>query len=156
MQRCKGLPLNMLKLIGKILVRLKFSLEISNDNKLDCLDLNTQTDLVIFSHSSHYNQHKLSASHSYINRLLTLLLSNLNYNKDVLTIKQIGVNDHRTVDRIINKINFRRIKRSAYPMIVGAFSLQLYVASTFINDLSFHIQKLFNKNLKNESVINQI
>lgn len=110
--------------------KIKFKLEVEVDNSINFLDLTitrehcrhnfqiyrkpTHTDVVIPAASCHPWQHKLAAFHSYINRLLTVPLSNESYMKELNTIYNIAVAngyDRRMIDKLVKtKINKQMAK----------------------------------------------
>ena len=101
---------------------LQFTLEIESNKSLNFLDLKialsdskfnfgifrkpTYTDNVIHASSNHPLSQKMSAFHSMIHRLLNIPLEKEEFNKELLTIKQIAKNnDYNTniIDNILKK-----------------------------------------------------
>lgn len=115
-----------LKYLNSLHNKIKFTIEVEQDNVLNFLDLRidhstgshdfsifrkpTHTDVIIPHHSCHPISHKLAAFNSMIYRALTVPMSHHNFDKEIRTIKQIAVTngyEEIMVDRILNRISRR-------------------------------------------------
>ncbi|XP_044761991.1 uncharacterized protein LOC123319194 [Coccinella septempunctata] len=117
------------------LSRIKFTLEISDNNNINFLDLNitlnpdnsfnyniyrkpTQTDVVIPKFSYHSPQIKRTAFYFLLNRLLNIPLTKTDYNKELGNIYKIATNNGypvQFVDNILASIEEKRIYKKVYP-----------------------------------------
>jgi len=113
-----------LTLLNSFNKQIQFTIEIGTNCSLYFLDLNislinnkfnyniyrkpTFTDTVIHNSSNHPPSHKHSAFHSMVHRLITILLSDINFAKELSTIKYIASNngyDSSLIDNILTKKN---------------------------------------------------
>jgi hypothetical protein len=110
------------KFMNKIHPNMKFTLELEENNSLNFLDLTlkksdnrfmfnvfrkpTATDTTIHATSHHPMSHKLAAYHSFVNRLLSVPLSNEDYINEKNIIKHIAVSNGYSpelIDKLILK-----------------------------------------------------
>lgn len=121
--------------INNIHPKIKFKLELEQNNSINFLDLTitkvqgkhefqifrkpTHTDTVIHASSCHPWQHKMAAFNSYVHRLLTIPLSQINYKKELNILYHIAIaNGYKRciIDNLIkNKIN-KIITSLLYPV----------------------------------------
>ena len=122
---------NFLCYLNTLHQRIKFTMEVEQNNVLNFLDLRidhstgfhefsifrkpTHTDVIIPHHSCHPISHKLAAFNSMVYRALTIPMSHQDFNKEIGIIKQIAVTNGYEgvmVDRLFNKISRQLAVRS--------------------------------------------
>lgn len=149
--------------INHIHPKIKFTLEIENDSKLNFLDLTlsrnnnnkidfsifrkpTQTDHAIPSSSNHAPAHKMAAFRCYVHRLFNIPMSDSSFIQEANTIKQIAHNngyDPEIVDTMIRKYKEKTIMTEAYnapkPLSDSVFVIPF---------LSSHLTRSISRNVK--------
>lgn len=119
--------------INNLHPRIKFTLEIEEDNSINFLDLTiqkldnflsfsiyrkpTHTDSVIHYTSVHPYTHKLAAFRSLVHRLLNVPLSPQNYEKEINIIRQIAYNNGYNpiiIDQLISKFSYKKALKLVY------------------------------------------
>ncbi|KAK5650241.1 hypothetical protein RI129_001270 [Pyrocoelia pectoralis] len=131
-----GTPQELTQFHDKIntISNIKFTLETENNNSINFLDLTitrntnnieydiyrkpTTTDVIIPFHSFHAPQIKSAAFNFLFNRLLTIPLSSVKYEKELNLIFQIGKNNNYPTDyiqHIYHKTKKKSILKQVYP-----------------------------------------
>lgn len=122
------------KFINNLHHRIKFTIELEENNSINFLDLTisktqnrltfsifhkpTHTDMVIPNCSLHPYKYKLAAFHCYTHRLLNIPLSQENYEKELNIIKQIAFNngyDPKLIDNLIKQKLYNKALNLVYP-----------------------------------------
>lgn len=135
---------------------IKFTLEVEDNNSINFLDLNimkkdnrlkfniyrkpTMTDQTIHASSHHPQSQKYAAYNSYVHRLLTIPMDQVDYNNEVTTIKHIAVAngyDSSIVDGLIHKHKLRNTND------VGP--RQTYVVTNYGTKLSYTLRNELKK-----------
>jgi len=112
--------------INNIHKNIKFTLEIDMNHSINFLDLKitiennrhvfgifrkpTFTDTIIPSNSRHDISQKMSYFHSVINRLINIPVTENEFQKELLIIKQIA-NNNGYIPNIVDKILFKKLKQ---------------------------------------------
>ncbi|XP_074039195.1 uncharacterized protein [Leptinotarsa decemlineata] len=148
--------------------KIKFTLEIEQDNKLNFLDLTitktynkldfsiyrkpTQTDHVIPFNSFHPMQHKLASFNCYVNRLLNTPLSPSNFNLELNTLKQIAVNNGYQpyiIHKLISEFKLRSDRRLAFnsTTLVNSPSVRYFSLPYFDQNMCTDISKFIENTI---------
>lgn len=151
--------------VNSIHTTIKFTLETQDENRsLNFLDLNiklsdnkhsfdifrkpTHTGVVIDNTSLHPISHKLAAFNCYINRVLNIPLSQENYNKEILIIKQIASNHNYNstlIDTLLTKRLNKNIQNAVYINQPTTTPTNLpYRSLTYIGPVTHRISNCFN------------
>ncbi|XP_031346256.1 uncharacterized protein LOC116173113 [Photinus pyralis] len=143
------------------LSKIKFTIEIEQNNKLNFLDLTlhkdnnhihyniyrkpTTTDIVIPHNSYHSPQIKRSAFNFLFNRLISTPLNKIHYNEEYNTILQIALNNKYNfsfIHNIYRKIKQQHIINTIFPH----HNVQkTFKAITYNHTIHNKINKIFNK-----------
>ncbi|XP_072396370.1 uncharacterized protein [Diabrotica undecimpunctata] len=157
----------LLSKINQIHPNIKFTMELESSKSINFLDLTitrlndhfdfsiyrkpTQTDHVIPFSSNHPMSHKHAAFHSYIHRLESIPLSDLNYKKELNILRQIAVNngyDHNIINKFIHKKRLKTLRETAFPRDLT--TKPNYVSLPFYHEsLSGDIRNLIQRSVEN-------
>ncbi|XP_044760166.1 uncharacterized protein LOC123317626 [Coccinella septempunctata] len=121
-------PTELLHEINKIHPNIKFTLEVETQGSIDFLDLTisrseesfsykifhkpTQTDVLIHADSNHPRSHKMAAFHSFANRLLSVPMTEFDYEAELNIIQQLAQNNGYNpsiITSLIEKIKRRNL-----------------------------------------------
>lgn len=153
-----------LKLLNSIDNNINFTVEKEINQSLNFLDLTitrcsnklnfnvyrkpTSTDTIIPANSCHPIQTKYAVFHSFINRLLNLPLSKIDYINEINTIKLIAKNndyDPTIIDKIIERKLNKKITKLLYNDTLASKTLKRYSSIHFINTVSFKFRNRLKK-----------
>lgn len=150
--------------INNLHPKIKFTLELEVDKALNFLDLTvsridnrhdfqiyrkpTYTDVTIPESSCHPFQHKLAAYRSFIHRLMSVPLSQDNYNKELSVIYYIAESNgynRNMIDGIIKGKRRNMVRSLLYPLPLER--PQKYVGSlTYLGSVSDRVSKTLARN----------
>ncbi|XP_050498525.1 uncharacterized protein LOC126886857 [Diabrotica virgifera virgifera] len=161
---------NILYLLNNLHPAINFTLETESNKSINFLDLTltrmdsklifsvfrkpTQTDHTIPRSSNHPFQQKMASFYCYIHRLLSLPLSDTNFNSELDIIKQLAYSNGYSptlVDNILNKLRSKRNRSLAYnPVLNNSTTAVMYRSISYIGYPSDNIAKILNNipNLK--------
>lgn len=163
---------DMLNRINSLHSKIKFTLEVELNRKINYLDLTisiinnslefeifrkpTQTDHTIPSFSNHHISHKLAAFNCYINRMLNIPLSTVNFTKELNIVKQLAVNngyESGLIDKLLMRIQYKRTRQLAFSSISSSDLSNQYCSLPFLNNfLSQQITSIFRNNITNVKI----
>lgn len=165
---------NFFDFLNSLHPKIKFTLEIEVNNSINFLDLTitkvnnkhqfsifhkeTHTDTIIPSSSFHPMSHKLAFFHSSLHRLITIPLSQEDYNKELDRIYQIAINNgyHTSlVNKLLKQKTYKKTLNLIYPNVQTKNKTN-YNSLTYIGNISTkignHIKRFTNCNISFKTI----
>jgi hypothetical protein len=155
-----------LEYINSLHEKIKFTLEIEKENKINFLDLTitknenklffniyrkpSYSDAIIPKESLHPRQHKLAFFNCMIHRAFSIPLSEKDLNNEINIIKNIAINngfDIKLIDNLIKIKNTKNALKSIYPSIKSQ-DQNSYVTLTYFGEISEKIGYIISKSNK--------